>query len=137
MTAYQFRNYTITIIFYNSSINGKQIYKHGNNLVPLNHCCYSNNVGDIFGGLIANNCINADPLFVDAINSDYRIYGNSPCVDAGDSSQNSEQYDIRWNNVGRKLDKTSGGIGQIDIGAFEYKIGFDYANSSVLVQGRF
>ena len=69
---------------------------------------------------------NSDPEFVDADNGDLRIYGISPCVDAGNDAANSETTDIRGGNFERKLDKTDHSqIGTIDIGAYEFYEGTD------------
>lgn len=38
---------------------------------------------DIQGGWSGIGNINADPLFVDTANGDYRLQGGSPCIDAG------------------------------------------------------
>ena len=56
---------------------------------------------------------------------DYRIRSNSPCADAGSNTANSESFDIRGPGYGRKLDKTSGAAGTIDIGAYEYNLASD------------
>jgi hypothetical protein len=55
----------------------------------------------------------------------YSILGISPCADAGNDSYNSQAYDIRGAGYSRKLNKTTGGVGTIDMGAYEYKIGDD------------
>ena len=65
-----------------------------------------------------------NPHFVDAINNDYRLYGSSPCVDAGNNEYNTENFDIRSVGFGRKLLKTDATqTGPIDMGAYEFKNG--------------
>ncbi len=93
--------------------------------VILNNCCYGNESGDVFDTVTPDaNCITNDPLFVDTANGDYRITGISPCADAGNSSYNNKEYDIR--GFGRKLLKTDHTqVGMIDMGAYEYKEGTD------------
>jgi hypothetical protein len=98
----------------------------------LNYSCYANASGDIYidsGTLIAtNNDIISDPLFVgSSINPThpYSIFGISPCADAGNDAYNSQVYDIRGAGYSRKLDKTTGGAGTIDMGAYEYKLDDD------------
>jgi hypothetical protein len=98
----------------------------------LNYCCYANETGDVYitiGTFTAtNNNITSDPLFVgSSINPThpYSILGISPCADAGNNSYNSQAYDIRGAGYPRKLNKTTGGVGTIDMGAYEYKIGDD------------
>lgn len=39
---------------------------------------------DIEGGLTGTGVIDADPLFINATESDFRLQANSPCIDAGD-----------------------------------------------------
>ncbi|NQV17286.1 MAG: T9SS type A sorting domain-containing protein [Armatimonadetes bacterium] len=55
----------------------------------------------------------------------YSIGEISPCCDAGYDDANSETYDLRGADFPRKLDKTTGDEGTIDIGAYEYKVGVD------------
>jgi hypothetical protein len=69
--------------------------------------------------------ISSDPLFVDADFKDFRLFGTSPCADAGNNSYNSQLYDVRGLGFDRLLNKADGGVGTIDIGAYEYKYGID------------
>jgi parallel beta-helix repeat protein len=106
--------------------DGKQIKIEGSGTTTLNYSCYSNADGDVNGTPSTPNCISSDPKFVDPDNDDYRLYGVSPCVDAGYNAYNSETTDIRGTGFGRKLlktDHTQGG--PIDMGAYEYKEGSD------------
>ena len=64
---------------------------------------------------VFENIIDADPMFVDAANHDFRLSPNSPCVDAG--SDLTPQYvldgfDLAW------IRRVSNG--RIDIGPYEY-----------------
>ncbi len=100
------------------SSNGDQIYISGTGTTTLNYSCYSNETGDISGTLTeGDGNITSDPLFVDAANGDYRIYGNSPCVDAGNNSYNTETTDIRGE---ARIQNTT-----IDIGAYEWTDGVE------------
>ena len=63
------------IIFGNTSNNGTQIQSP---TTPDFLYC------DIQGGFPGTGNIDADPLFVDAENYDYRLTENSPCINAGD-----------------------------------------------------
>ena len=114
--------------------NGDEFYIYGGT-TTLNYSCYANATWDVNidiagGGTFAatNNNITLDPLFVGSSISPthpYSILGISSCADAGNDSYNSEQYDIRGAGYPRKLNKTIGGVGTIDMGAYEYKIGDD------------
>ncbi|NCA85662.1 MAG: T9SS type A sorting domain-containing protein [Clostridia bacterium] len=73
----------------------------------------------------ANN-MDSNPMFVDVANGDLRIYGMSPCADAGNNAANTKITDIRGGDFGRKLDKNNHTLaGTIDMGAYEYKEGTD------------
>jgi parallel beta-helix repeat protein len=66
-----------------------QIYTYdSNSTVTLNYCAFANGSGDVggLGTVTANNCVNLDPQFVDAMEQDYHLLATSPCVDAGDNS---------------------------------------------------
>lgn len=132
--------------FNNSIIWGNTVGGYGNQLVAidgtatLNHCCYSNSDNDIktkYGGggtiIATNDNTIYNPKFKDPDNNDFRLVGNSPCVDAGDDSYNPLTKDIRGINFGRKLDKTTGGAGTIDMGAYEYKQGTDTEKSDMVI----
>ena len=45
------------------------------------NCCVWPEASSVF--LAENGCKNANPMFVDAANGDFRIAMSSPCVDAG------------------------------------------------------
>ncbi|MCX7983905.1 MAG: T9SS type A sorting domain-containing protein [Bacteroidetes bacterium] len=118
------------IVWGNNAIHGKQFYNDYNayandSYFVLEHCCYRNLPNDIAGALSASNCITSDPIFIDYGNNDFRVLGISPCVDAGNNSFNSESYDIRGAGYPRKLNKTTGSEGTIDIGAYEYNVSDD------------
>ena len=72
-----------------------------------------------------------NPKFVGKANNathPYLILGASPCVDGGNDTYNFDDTDIRGAGFGRKLDKTTGLTGTIDIGAYEWKKGTDPNN---------
>jgi parallel beta-helix repeat protein len=111
--------------------NGDEFYIYGGT-TTLNYSCYANATWDVYIAIgtftATNNNITSDPLFVgSSINPThpYSILGISSCADAGNDSYNSEQYDVRGAGYPRKLNKTTGGVGTIDMGAYEYKIGDD------------
>jgi Secretion system C-terminal sorting domain len=114
------------------SANGYEFYIDGGT-TTLNYSCYENGIKDVYitngGTLIAtNNNITSDPQFVGSSinpNHPYSILGTSPCVDAGNDSYNSQAYDIRGAGYPRKLSKTTGAVGTIDMGAYEYLVGTD------------
>ena len=75
--------------------------------------------------------INSDPEFVGStLNAlhPYSIWGTSPCADAGNGGANAQAYDIRGAGYGRKLSKTDGTAGTIDIGAYEFNNNSDPVN---------
>jgi hypothetical protein len=117
------------IVWGNVAVIGNQFYLDGGT-TTLNYSCYGNGGNDVSvtaGGTFTftNNNIITDPQFVNAGGGDLRIVGNSPCVDAGNDTYNSELNDIRSDGYPRKLNKLTGAVGTIDIGAYEYKFGAD------------
>ena len=79
--------------------------------------------------------INSDPEFVGStLNSShpYSILGDSPCADVGSDAANSETFDIRGSDYGRKLDKDDGTSGIIDIGAYEYDYNQDWSGANII-----
>ena len=113
-----------------ATANGSELYIADNETV-LNYCCYGNDAGDIYndGTLTPDgNCMTSDPCFVGSANNaahPYSIGGISPCADAGNDAYCSESIDIR--GYTRKLDKSTGEAGTIDMGVYEYKVGSDAA----------
>ncbi len=132
-----FLTFNNCVIWGNTSLNGKQFYIDGGSsntaTVTMNYSCYSNGSGDVSltrGGLLTatNNCITIDPLYSGVVLNPahpYSILGISPCADAGSNSYNSLAFDIRGEGFSRKLDKTTGATGTIDMGAYEYNYGED------------
>lgn len=119
---------TNCILWGNSSVAGNEIYNYQGATPSVS---YSN----IEGGIGATACISActdggnnidtNPLFANLANNDYRITGVSPCADVGNDAANTENDDIRGAAYARKLNKTDGSSGTIDMGAYEYKFGTD------------
>jgi len=126
-------NYWTTTILNNciiqlnsASDSGNQIYLFNGGAATLNYSCYSNNTNDIVGGINAvNNNITTSPLFANISENDFRLTASSPCADVGNNVYNSQLYDIRGISFDRKLNKTDGTAGTIDMGAYEYKFGTD------------
>jgi hypothetical protein len=92
--------------------------------VTLNYTCYSDTIGDVYlsngGTLIAgNNNITVSPMFLYAANGDFRIFGDSPCVNTGSNGFNTESIDVRGET------RIQGGM--IDRGAYEWTSGVDPA----------
>ena len=72
-----------------ASSGGNEIYIYDSgSSCTLNYCCVDNTgYGGQTGNIDdSNNCIFADPQFVDAANGDYHLKDTSPCIDAGDNS---------------------------------------------------
>jgi hypothetical protein len=121
-----------SIIWGNTAPLGNQIYFGSSVASAVNRTCFANETNDIAGTNIPTptSSINSNPVFVNPLSYDFRIYGSSGCVDTGESTLNSLTTDIRGTGFGRKLLKTDATqAGPIDMGAYEYKNGFDPASS--------
>ncbi|MCP4583758.1 MAG: hypothetical protein GY839_19275 [candidate division Zixibacteria bacterium] len=78
-------NYIRNNIIYDNSLYGLQVYS-GSNYHLLYNCFYDNGSGPHIGNAIEEANIYLNPLFVDILVNDYRLYASSPCIDAGDPS---------------------------------------------------
>jgi parallel beta-helix repeat protein len=123
-------NYESSPNIYNSIIWGNTAAFSGNQIYNLNSAewlyftCYANGTGDVFNASSTftadANCITTAPLFVNAAGDDYRIDGNSPCVNTGYNGFNGETFDVR--RQVRIQNAT------IDMGAYEWTSGIDPYN---------
>jgi hypothetical protein len=104
-----------------SSHPGNQFYID-QGTTTLNYSCYANDTTDVYltgGGIFiaTNQDITTDPLFVDTTGGDYRLYGTSYCVNAGNNLYNSYPSDIRGKP---RIQNTT-----IDMGPYEWTAGTD------------
>ncbi|HEY3370626.1 MAG TPA: T9SS type A sorting domain-containing protein [Prolixibacteraceae bacterium] len=113
-----------------STIAGSEFYIESGT-INLDYSCYQSGTNTVdknpdLGGLFtANHSTVLDPRFVSAPGNDFLIAGNSPCIDAGIDSYNTLEFDLRGAGHPRKLNKSDGTPGTIDMGAYEYKFGED------------
>ena len=87
-----------------------------NNMAPSNNACYDSTCRYTCSDTMLSGTgnIQADPLFIDAPNGDYRLRPGSPCIDAGTDSYDQGGADIggRPRIVGER----------VDMGAWEYNL---------------
>ncbi len=85
------------------------------------------NFSDVEGGWsgAGSSNIDADPLFVDPDNGDYRLSPGSPCIDAGDNTAVPQGFETdldgnpRFLDVPETPDTGSGAAPIVDMGAYE------------------
>jgi parallel beta-helix repeat protein len=89
--------------------------------VLKNNCVYGNTQTDYSDVDKGTHDINSDPLFVNRAQGDYHLAPNSPCIDAGDSSD----VDLSWIDLDGEARIMNS---KVDIGADEYNTpGTSYA----------
>ncbi len=82
---------------------------------------------DIQGGLTGTGNIDADPLFVDPDNGDYRLSAGSPCIDAGNNNAvpvgvtTDLDGNPRFVDDPNTIDSGSGDPPLVDMGAYEFQ----------------
>lgn len=103
-----------SIVWNNTDLSSSPIV---NSEITSDQAYYNCNIqnGNIMNASIYVNCIDADPLFMNAESNDYTLTSESPCIDSGDSIGISgiiSSFDI--NGSIRILDSYS------EMGAYEY-----------------
>ena len=121
-----------TIIFGNSSDNGSQVYLYVANCDPHFYNCDIEaglngfggpGSGAQYSGTYLNN-IDADPLFSDAVNNDYHLSDNSPCISVGaDSIELSGKWYYAPNSDFSFTTRPFPANSKPDIGALENSLG--------------
>ncbi len=106
---------------------GKQFYSEEHCFPYLNYSCYPNETNDVYGTLYddLSSSINSNPLFLDTLGNNYLLYGNSPCVGAGNNEYNEAFADLRG-----QLRIQNGAI---DMGAYEWTDQYDPADKILFV----
>jgi len=104
-----------------------QIFDDVVNIPPADTTVHYSDVQGGWSGTGSNN-IDADPLFVDAINGDLRLQAGSPCIDAGDNTAVPDGIDTDLDDNPRFVDDpdtADSGNGDppvVDMGAYEFRV---------------
>jgi len=109
---------------YNMTLNncilwdgGHEIYVMVGYAPTLNYCCVDPTG---LGGVTLNNCIHADPQFVDAAGGDYHLKPSSPCIDAGNNTSVGADVTTDLDGNNRIVDGNGDETATVDIGAYEF-----------------
>jgi len=109
------------ILWGNSASSGDEVYVSLSSCT-LNHCCVDNaGYGGKTRNITENNCIFADPQFVDPAHGDYHLKPTSPCIDAGSNSLVPSDVNKDLDGNPRIVDGNNNGVTTVDIGAYEYQ----------------
>ncbi|MBQ9431453.1 MAG: InlB B-repeat-containing protein, partial [Kiritimatiellae bacterium] len=123
---------------YNSSANGCTVVGNvasvegGGSFADIsdvanNNCIVFGNTATrnaaIAGTVTKRGCFTGDPRFVDAANGDFRLKGDSPCIDMGNNRYVTGETDIRGNA------RIQNDI--VDIGAYEFTLPAELGNVQV------
>ena len=111
----------------NAEVSGNEMTFSGDGIATINYSCFSNSSDDVSGSNFNQiNCIYSNPEFAGQSNTyEYSLVSNSSCIDKGNNSYNVLTTDIRGEGFSRKLNPKDGSEGIVDIGAYEYKYGYD------------
>lgn len=74
---------------------------------------------DVQGGYVGTGNIDADPLFFDPDNGDYRLGAGSPCIDTGDNASVPVELTTDLGGNPRISDGNDDGGATVDMGAYE------------------
>ncbi len=97
---------------------GDEIWNNDGSTITINYT-------DVQGGFPGTGNIDADPLFVDPDNGDYRLSPDSPCIDAGDNTAVPEDITTdldgnpRFLEIPETPDTGNGTLPIVDMGAYE------------------
>ena len=91
---------------------GSQIYNNPNNLESTAVVTYS----DVQGGYAGTGNVDADPMFANALNGDYRLLPGSPCIDVGNNGAVPADIATDLDGNPRIVNDT------VDLGAYEYPV---------------
>ncbi len=104
---------TSSIVWNNS---GSEIYADGYTSMTVTH-------SDVQGGYVGTGNINADPLFIDPANGDFRLSCNSPCIEAGTNTPPAGTLPVvDVEGDARIVDGDSNGTATVDMGSDEFDL---------------
>jgi parallel beta-helix repeat protein len=127
---------TNSILWSNSAtVGGNEIYIYDYPSYPSSVTLNNSDVtpdgyGGETGNITENSCIHSDPLFIDAAGGNYRLQATSLCIDAGDNSTVTGDYDVDGNV--RLADGNGDTLIIVDMGAYEFQDGGNKAPVAVI-----
>ena len=119
------------ILWGNEAAVGSQVFNDGFAILTIEHSGVQAGLAGVEGGgqvVWGTGMIDADPLFVDPDNGDFRLSGGSPCIDAGDNFALPPNVLTDLDGFARLADdpattdtgNSDGSVGVVDMGAYEF-----------------
>jgi hypothetical protein len=105
---------TNCILWGNGSVGQYQIVNVSNSTADVTYSDVQLGTGEPWFG---TGCIDADPMFRDALNGDYRLLSGSPCIDVGNNAAVPADVTTDLDGKPRIVNDT------VDMGAFEAQLG--------------